>query len=355
MKMINKYIEIAHTENMNINTMGLRSCEMIQSALASSYKKVGISRVNDAHELMQLVSKKPDLIFLGLKRLPQTNGFSDIGLDDSWISDYLDKVGINYTGSSRKALELGVYKNNAKAQVETAGLPTAKFFKALPGQYTSAIDIPLEFPLFVKPNSSGGSKGIDDDSVVRDFISFEKKVASIFNRFGTSALAEQYLTGREFSVAILAKNNGNSLIAMPIEIVADKNERGDRILSCGVKKADTERVIPIVEGAVHRQVGELAKGIFNALGARDFGRIDIRMDENGNPHFLEANLIPGLSGGYFTRACRINAGMEYNEMILSIAKLAISRSGSPLPFEINLAEPEALELSSSAELEPSTM
>lgn len=93
-----------------------------------------------------------------------------------------------------------------------------------------------------------------------------------------------------------------------------------------LKKADTEKVIKVAEYSVKLKVGELAKEIFIALGARDFGRVDIRMDSYGNPYFLEANLIPGLSGGYFTRACRMNAGMEYDEMIQSIANLALSRS-----------------------------
>lgn len=344
-------IEIAHTENMNINTMGMRSCRMIQSALSSVYKKVGISRVNNANELIQLVSKKPDLVFLGLKRLPRAGGFSDVGLEDNWVSDYLDKAGINYTGSSRKALELGVYKNYAKKHIQAAGLPTAKFFKALPGQFMTASDLPLEFPLFVKPNSSGGSKGIDDNSVVRNFTEFKKKIEYIYDRFGTSSLVEQYLTGREFSVAVLAELSGG-LKAMPIEIIADQNSKGDRILSCGIKKADTERVVTIKETDVYQQVSQLALDVFTALGARDFGRVDIRMDESGQPYFLEANLIPGLSGGYFTRACRLNAGMEYDEMIQHIAKLGLSRSkvveDSAAEFQMGVSQ----SIDNSIELEP---
>ncbi len=350
MTKINQHIEIAHTANMNINTMGLKSCRMIQSALSSVYSKVGISRVNNTKELISLVSKKPDLVFLGLKRLPQIDGFSDIGVEDSWIADYLDNVGINYTGSSRKAHELGVYKHDAKLCVHNAGLPTAKFFKALPGKYKNASELPLGFPLFVKPNSSGGSKGIDDDSVVRNFTEFKKKVEYIYDRFGTSSLVEQYLTGREFSVAVLAELSGG-LKAMPIEIIADQNSKGDRILSCGIKKADTERVVTIKETDVYQQVSQLALDVFTALGARDFGRVDIRMDESGQPYFLEANLIPGLSGGYFTRACRLSAGMEYDEMIQHIAKLGLSRSTSAEPLLVDMQFIDSESIIDSVELE----
>lgn len=352
MKKIDCHIEIAHTENMNINTMGYDSCKMIQAALALRYKKVEISRVNNASELFQLVGKSPDLVFLGLKRLPKKSGFTDIGLEDSWVSDYLDRVGINYTGSSRKALELGVYKNDAKLQVQAAGLPTAKFFKALPGQFKADTELPVEYPLFVKPNSSGGSKGIDDDSVVRSYGEFKSKVESIYDRFGTSSLVEQYLTGREFSVAVLNDIDGG-LRAMPIEIIAEENSRGDRILSSYIKKADTEKVVAVDDIIVHQAVSNLAKQIFEALGARDFGRIDIRMDSEGNPYFLEANLIPGLSGGYFTRACKINAGMDYSEMIQNIVKLALLRSVNAKVLNSGLESIEPLVVVNNIELETS--
>ena len=65
---------------------------------------------------------------------------------------------------------------------------------------------------------------------------------------------------------------------------------------------------------------------FKALGARDFGRIDIRMDENNVLYFLEANLIPGFSFGYFFRACKINRKMSYKDMVLKITEIGLRRS-----------------------------
>ena len=349
MKKYNQYIEIAHTQDMNINTMGIRSCELIKSALLTVYKKVEISRVNNAVELSNLISKKPDLIFLGLKRLPRSAVLDDLNQKRRWVADQLDEEGINYTGSEHGALELGVYKHCAKTKVQEVGLPTAKFFVVKPGELLSSANLPLEFPLFVKPDNSGGSKGIDDDSVVRNFRELNCKIEYIFDKFGTDALVEQYLTGREFSVAILANGHG-CLEVMPIEIVADKNSRGDRLLSQGIKKADTEQVMLVKEDSIRQQISKLAKDIFIALGARDFGRVDIRMDEAGRPYFLEANLIPGLSGGYFTRACKMNANLSYDEMIVRIAKLGLLHPKADYPRS-NLAELESP--ASSVELEPS--
>jgi len=64
------------------------------------------------------------------------------------------------------------------------------------------------------------------------------------------------------------------------------------------------------------------------LGARDYGRIDIRLDATGTPHFLEANLIPSLISGYgsFPKACVMNIGLEYEPMIMRIANLGLSRN-----------------------------
>lgn len=326
MKKLDCYIEIAHTRNMNINTMGPDTCNLIKSALSTRFNKVSISLVNNYCQLEELIAKKPDLIFLGTKRLPRDSTFN--GYDDPkrWVTEYLDAHELNYTGSTRPALELGVYKNKAKAQIRKNGLPTAEFFNAFPGQYNRSEDLPIEFPLFIKPNSSGGSKGIDEKSVARNFNEYSKKVDAIFDRFGTSSLVEKYLIGREFSVAIIQAPTTNQLSAMPIEIIANKNSKGDRILSKDIKTADTEKVIVLEEGSIKDSVMQLAKDVFIALGARDFGRIDIRMDENDKPHFLEANLIPGLSGGYFTRAYKMNSGKEYNDMILTIIEPALARS-----------------------------
>ncbi|MBC8435430.1 MAG: D-alanine--D-alanine ligase, partial [Proteobacteria bacterium] len=69
---------------------------------------------------------------------------------------------------------------------------------------------------------------------------------------------------------------------------------------------------------------KLAKDSFKALGGKSLGRIDIKMNRLGVPHFMEANLMPGLSKGYFYRSCLLNLDMTYNDMILSIAKNGLS-------------------------------
>ena len=297
---------------------------MIQKILKDYYVHVGISIVNDMEGLEQLVAKKPDLVFLGLKRLPQDAAPKLSPAEDVWISEYLDSKGVNYTGSTRVAIELDFNKESAKIKVNQAGLPTAEFFTALPGQHKDKLDLPLRFPLFVKPLDAGGGKGIGNDSVVTNFYEFQRKVRSIFNELGSGSLVESYLTGREFSVAVLDSGD-QELIVMPVELIAQEDANGHRILGSQVKTNDTERVVAVEDAQVHSMISLLAKDIYLTLGARDLGRIDIRMDGAGDAYFLEANFVPGLKG-YFRRACLINEGMDYKNLILNITELGLARN-----------------------------
>jgi D-alanine-D-alanine ligase len=117
---------------------------------------------------------------------------------------------------------------------------------------------------------------------------------------------------------------------MPIELIAPPDKRGARILSGQVKSANTEQVIEVTDAIIKAKVTTLATNVFYALGARDYGRIDIRLDAHGTPHFLEANLIPSLISDYgsFPRACMLNIGLDYEPMILSIVRLGLARNSN---------------------------
>jgi D-alanine-D-alanine ligase len=333
---INKHIEIVRSSTTRLSSMGQKSCDMLLSVLGEHYQSVGVSVINDIYDLENLVAKQPDLVFLGVKMIPAP----DDPASKLWLSAYLDANGINYTGSPAAAIALDFNKPIAKKVVKAAGLNTSTHFMAHPSEYHTARDLPLSFPLFVKPPNGGGGKGIGADSVVRNFTEFAQKVAAIDRDFQSDALVESYLPGREFSVAILETIDSDELIAMPIELIAEQNSQGDRILGQKIKAADTELVMAVLSQTVKDSVVELATAVFRALGARDYGRIDIRLDSQGTPYFLEANLIPGLAFhdfvSYFTSACWINQGMDHEAMLLSIVELGLARANV---VEDNLAVP----------------
>jgi len=323
MNKINKHIEIVRSEKVGSGGMSRSTSDKVFEVLSSAYESVSVSIVTDELGLEALVLKKPDLVFLGSSKIrlatEDSTEFSYI-----WLSEYLEQHGINYTGSGKLAMEINNDKEMAKFAIVSAGLPTSKYFTALPGEHEFEQNLGLDFPLFIKPISSGGSKGINKDSVVHNNDSFNSKVQAIFEEFGTKSLVESYLTGREYSVALLG--NGRSLKAMPIELLTQKNSRGDRILCSAVKKEDTEQVVAVTNEALKKRLAKLAKQIFMVLGARDYGRVDFRMDAAGKIHFLEANLAPGLGGGYFTRACSLNGEAEYSDTILTIARLGLGHT-----------------------------
>lgn len=325
---INKHIEVARTTRGKYSSMGSKACQRIVEALSERYEHVGVSIVNDLSDLQGLIGRQPDLVFLGLKRLPNSGERIDETGADIWISEYLDQRGICYTGASPDAIKLDFNKEKAKACVRLADLPTARSFVSIPGQHRTLASLPLQFPLFIKPLNGGGSRGVGADSVVRTFAQFEAKVESVYVINGSSSLIEQYLEGREFSVAILDGFHSQDSSVMPIEIITTENSRGDRILGSTVKTEDRELVVTINDAATHAIVSTLATDAYKTLGGRDLGRIDIRMDHAGKAHFLEANFMPAPGSRYFSGAFEMSGTMAFKEVIFSIAEIALSREKS---------------------------
>lgn len=308
--------------------MSQESSDAILGVLAKHYTTVRINDINNLSDLETVVERKPDLIFLGMEFVPSNPALGAQDPDKIWITSYLDEHGITYTGSNQAAHELERNKHIAKQQVLNCGLKTASFCVIEQNYQPQAEhDIALTFPVFIKPTNRGGGLGIDDNSVVHNFEQLLLKVSSISAKLRSDSLIEEYLPGREFSVAILREEHSAEFSVMPIELIAPPNEKDVRILSSKVKSSNTEQAIEITDNDIKAQVATLALNAFYALGARDYGRIDIRLDKYGTPHFLEANLIPSLISGYgsFPKACMLNINLNHESMIMRITKLGLDR------------------------------
>jgi len=320
---INKSIEIViihnpgdknfHQDNVGI----LLEEKKILKILSKRYVDVSITKINNKKDLDRLLKRKPDLVFSGVKYFNFNN-------EKIWLNDCLETYDIPYIASSRAALDNESDKNLAKKLILKANIKTADFFIANPEEHKSASSIPISFPLFIKPVKGGDSRGIDCNSVVYDFSSFKKKVLEIKKKHNLTSLVETYLSGKEYSVGIFQDSTNGSLQAMPIEIVIKKNKNGHRILDFDVKKDDEEKVIAVTDLIIFEKLSKLAKEAFKVLGGKSLGRIDIKMNQQGVPHFMEANLMPGLRKGYFYRSCLLNLNMNYEDMIFSIANTGLS-------------------------------
>ncbi len=327
---IDRHIEIVSSTTAGLSSMSKTSRDAVYRVLRKYYKRVGITIVNTSSDLDTLTAKSPDMVFLGMKFLLKNPGSGFADINKIWLAEFLSERSIATTGSQSFAHELEANKPLAKKYVLHAGLKTSEFYVATIDKPLIPQQINYSYPLFVKPTSCGGGRGINSDSIVYDFSQLKSKVDSIAKNLNSDSLIEKYLPGREFSVAILKNINDESYSVIPIELVAPTDEKGARLLSSKVKSADAEKVKVVTDKQIRKLLTDLAMNAFRSIGGRDYGRIDIRMDEFGVPHFLEANLIPSLIDRYgsFPKACALDLGLNYDEMLLRITNLGLTRSRS---------------------------
>ena len=340
MKKINKHIEIVRTTKPGLSSMGQESADLLEPVLRRHFRTVGVTIINDLSDLDRLAIINPDLVFLTVKFLPV---HPELGANDPqkvWVSSFLDENEIEHIGSTKKSHELELNKELAKRVVKDAGLQTSEFFLVPQGE-SPRLDHSLNYPLFVKPSNRGGGVGINAKSVVNNHEELVSKVKAISLDHEADSLVEQYLSGREFSVAILRQSERDDYSVMPLELVAPSVDDGPRLLSEDVKSANAEATKPVTDLALKLLISNLAIEVFHALGARDYGRIDIRLSEDGAANFLEANLIPSLIEGYgsFPKACLMNENIGYEEMILRIVNLALERTQPEIEQVLQTLEP----------------
>jgi D-alanine-D-alanine ligase len=322
MSKINKSIEVVASTTHELNSMTTASRSGIQTVLLQQYSNVRITIINNLADLESLALRAPDLVFLGMKYV------RGIDSEKIWLSEYLDSKGITYTGSGHPAIRLELDKQLAKQRILDMGLSTPRFQIFIHNSSVIEQDVNLKYPVFIKPSNRGGGAGVDENSLAYNLNDLQSKVTSLSQVLQADALVEEFLPGREFSVGILKKIDSDEYHVMPLELIAPASTNGERFLSSQVKSADTETHQAITDLRLKAQVSDLALNAFNALGARDYGRIDIRLAADGTPHFLEANLLPSLLSGYgnFPKACMLNLQMAHQDAILRIVQLALRRS-----------------------------
>lgn len=327
MAKIQKSIEIVISTEKRLSSMSFDSRQAIRQVLSRHYEDVAISEVNSTMDLELVIARQPDLVFMGMTFAPDNPGQSREMQTNSWLSTRLSQANIMYTGSSRKASQLDRNKNLAKQRVSSHGLATAKFQVITRNQSITPDDITLSYPIFVKPTDGGGGGGINEQSLVHSFEQLQSQVRALHASRLSNTLLEEYLPGREFSVGLLRKPGSNDFHILPLEIIARKNTNGDQFLSSKSKSDNAGKTVTVTDPGIRTAINELALKSFTALGARDYGRIDIRLDASGTPHFLEANLLPSLLVDYgsLPMACAANIGLSHEDLILQITELALSR------------------------------
>ena len=326
-------IEIVTTPNKTLKESGFGSqmaCNSVLNAIQRMGHNIQLNVCETKDNLDEIIQRKPDLVVLAVKYIPVKNS------DDIWLSDYFFQHGINFTGSTREVLKFDSNKVLAKTHLANKGISTSRYFIANPGQFKNESELPIKFPLFVKPMDAANGNGIDDLSFVNNFTEYESKVASLHDAFSQPILVEEYLDGREFTVALI-KTLNEKLIVSAIEVIPPTSSNGLKILGAQAKKDDSETLIQIDDNEMRNKVSTLAIDAFNALGVRDFGRIDVKTKKNGECFFMEANLVPGMTFGssYFPKACEIEHKSSYDDVVELLLAGGLARASASIPPNMN--------------------
>jgi D-alanine-D-alanine ligase len=243
---------------------------------------------------------------------------------ESQVPALLDAYGIPYTFSGPLTLALALHKGYAKRIVRDAGLPTAPFFVVADCELP-APDL-LDYPLFVKPAAEGSGMGIGPGSRVDDRASLKERIQALRTRFRSPLLVEHYLPGREFTVGILGSASCARVLGI-LEI--DAKAPGDRAAYGFLAKEEYDTRIDYRPVPVDHEpfVAELALAVHRLLECDDASRVDIRLDGQGRPLFLEINPLAGLHPIRSDLVILASAqGWSYPTLIGAILESALSRT-----------------------------
>ncbi len=293
----------------------------------SIYNDVTLIEANeDAYNKFR--ETRPDIVF---NIAEGANGVSR----EAQIPAMLDMLQIPYTGSDALTLAICLDKARTKEILSYYKIPTAKFFVA--DNIEDAYNYNLTFPLIVKPISEGSGKGIFASSFVHSTEELIREIKRITSEYNQSALVEEFLPGREFTVAILG-NNGDARVLPLIEMRYDKYPDGvvplysyeaKWILDTKENEFDVFDCPANVDKELEKKITKVCLDTYKVLRCRDWSRIDLRLDKNGEPNIIEINPLPGIipdpnENSSFPKAARA-AGIDYNDMINSVLAAGVKR------------------------------
>jgi D-alanine-D-alanine ligase len=261
-------------------------------------------------------------------------GFNNEATKELHVPALLEILGFSYTGGDPQCLAYCYDKSLVRGLAVELDIPVPAAFTVMP-EDTAFINLPLEFPLIVKPNFGDSSVGITKASVCYDVNQLEQAITNIRHVVGYDepVLVEQFLTGKDISVGIIG-NPPDSYYVLPI-IEEDYSALPDDLPKiCGYEaKWDTESVYfkeikSIVADLPTEATGFLTASclkLFERLGCRDYARFDWRLDANGTPRLLEANPNPGWCwDGHLARMAEFG-GISYTTMLQQILRACEDR------------------------------
>ncbi len=246
-----------------------------------------VLRIGNVFKLLSL-GKRPevDIVFNIAEGLSGRNR-------ESQVPTILELMGIPFVGSDALSLGLTLDKALAKKIFIVDGILTPKFFTA--ENVSDLKGLKLKFPLFVKPQLEGSSKSLDKGSLVRSNEELKKRVELIIDTYKQPALIEEFISGKEFTVAVIGNNDAVAYDPVQIKIQG-KLDLGDLFYTFShLVSPELEYVAPAqISKKLSKEICNAALKAYKAVGCRDFGRVDFRVNDKDEIFVLEVNPLPSL-------------------------------------------------------------
>lgn len=299
--------------------------------MARSLRRIGhnVSLLPLAHDLFAFQRKlrrlNPDVVF---------NQYDDVvhgALYEMRLAALVRMMGYPLTGSPALALGLTRYKYMSASLLAGAGIPIPPNTAIL--ETVRSVDHhKWQFPIIVQPSQEHAGIGLERDSVVDSKKALRQKVRDILRNYNQPALAQRFLSGREFNVGVIG---GNRIRVLPLAEVSYAELPPDipPIMSYAAKWVETSTeykstsvICPAdVEPELASSISQVALRAFRAVGGRGYGRVDMRLDEAGLPCVLEVNCNPCLDEGMGLARAAEKAGIDYPHLLQLVVRAALER------------------------------
>jgi D-alanine-D-alanine ligase len=312
------------------------SAKAIARALIESGHNVELTGVHgtEVYDVLAAISRnKPELLF------NLCESMDGDPRNEPTFAGLLDLFRIPYTGADLPALTACLYKQRTKDILIAHDVPTPPYVVLrTPADLDNPAIAQLAFPYFVKLIHEDASLGITEANVVHDAAQLKKRSLELMHEFQEGVLAERFVEGREVNVTLFG--SGDRVEVLPlheIDFAAMPSDR-PRIVSYAAKWDEKHvdyagtKPVPLrgMSDAVRAEIERVSRAAFAAVELRDYGRVDLRIDEAGVPWAIDVNPNPDISPDSGVSRAALAAGMSYPQMVNRIAELALARIQSQL-------------------------
>ncbi len=244
---------------------------------------------------------------------------------EAQVPALLDAYKIPYTFSDALGQSLTLHKGMTKHVVRDLGIPTPDFAVISDPEDIDRISLP--YPLFAKPVAEGTGKGITALSKIDNSKDLRNICTSLLHTFSQPVLVETYLPGREFTVGIVGTGKEARAIGA-MEVILNPNAEQHAYSYDNKEHYENLVRYAAVNDEEARQAMAISLAAWRGLGLKDGGRIDLRSNACGLPHFIEVNSLAGLNPvrSDLPILCRL-VGMHYDQLITDILHSAFRRAG----------------------------